>query len=49
MLQKLRFSVVEALLYSPDGGRDPIRRRTQSDRTADAIQSGGVRYTMTRT
>ena len=24
-----------------DGGRNPIRRRTQSDRTADGIQSGG--------
>lgn len=24
-----------------DGGRNPIRRRTQSDRTANGIQSGG--------
>ena len=26
-----------------DGGRNPIRRRTESDRTADGIQSGGGR------
>ena len=30
-----------------DGGRNLIGRRTQSDRTADAIRSGGVRSTMT--
>ena len=30
-----------------DGERNPIGRRTQSDRTADAIRSGGVRSTMT--
>ena len=30
-----------------DDGRNPIGRRTQSNRTADAIQSGGVRSTMT--
>ena len=43
LLQKLRLSVVKALLYSPDGERNPIGRRTQSDRAADAIRSGGER------
>ena len=27
----------------PDGGRNPIGRRTESDRTADGIRSGGGR------
>ena len=30
-----------------DGGRNPIGRRTQSNRTPNAIRSGGVRSTMT--
>ena len=32
-----------------DGGRNLIGRRTQSNRTADAIQSDTVRRTMTHT
>ena len=43
VLQKLIFCFVKALLYSPDGERNLIRRRTQSNRAADAIQSGGER------
>ena len=31
----------------PGGGRNPIGRRTESDRTADGIRSDGGRYTMT--
>ena len=42
-------SVVKALLYSPDGERNPIGRRTQSDRAANVIRSDGERCTMTRT
>ena len=31
-----------------DGGRNPIRRRTQSNQTANAIQSGGERNPIRR-
>ena len=31
-----------------DGGRNLIGRRTESDRTADGIRTGGVRSTMTK-
>ena len=30
----------------PDGGRNPIGRRTESDRAADGIRSGGGRNPM---
>ena len=30
-------------IFSSDGGRNPIGRRTESDRTADGIRSGGGR------
>ena len=30
----------------PDSGRNPIGRRTESDRTADGIRSGGGRNPM---
>ena len=43
MLQKFRLSVVKAQLYSPDGVRNPIGRRTQSDQAANGIRSGGER------
>lgn len=36
-------------VFSSDGGHNPIRRRTQPDRTADATRSDGVRSTMTFT
>ena len=35
-------------LHPPTGGRNLIGRRTQSDRTANAICSDGVRYTMAK-
>ena len=41
--KKQSFSVAKALLYSPDGERNLIRQRTQSNQTANAIQSGGER------
>ena len=48
MLQKFRLSVAKAQFYSPDGGRNPIRRRTESDQAANAIRSGGVRNPIRR-
>ena len=41
--KKQSFSVAKALLYSPDGERNPIRQRTQSNQTANAIRSDGGR------
>ena len=34
-------------VFSSDGGRNPIRRRTQPNQTADATRSEGGRSTMT--
>ena len=36
-------------VFSSDGGRNPIRRRTQPNQTADATRSDGGRSTMQET
>ena len=43
MMQKLKFFHRAPNAIRLDGGRDPIGRRTESDRAADGIRSGGGR------